>query len=243
MLCWALVEHARHEHMSDEYKNRYILIVSLKPPSWVNQTNTRSPHGSYRTDQDVQVNWTNMYRRSTTETIMHPIGQNILLIYPHFEIAFLENFLTPYREQPRSTRIVVAYPRPAISPTKRTNYAPISFDQQVQVSQGHTSYRNKESLNIGVHGGGGLELVKSVREPASSRPKPCSSLKSPTNLARSPLLRPPYKEKHRGQISAFPSETSRFVPLILAHRGSALPRLIDDRATLRLHRIWCVPIR
>ena len=28
---------------------------------------------------------------------------------------------TPYREQPRSTRIVVAYPRPAFSTTNRTN--------------------------------------------------------------------------------------------------------------------------
>ena len=34
------------------------------------------------------------------------------------------NLLTPYREQPRSTRIVVAYPRSAFSATKRTNYAP-----------------------------------------------------------------------------------------------------------------------
>ena len=39
------------------------------------------------------------------------------------------NLLTPYREQPRSTRIVVAYPRPAFSATNRTNYAPTSFDQ------------------------------------------------------------------------------------------------------------------
>ena len=51
-------------------------------------------------------------------------------------------FLTPYREQPRSTRIVVTYPRPALPATKRGNHAPISFDQQAQVSQGHTSYRN-----------------------------------------------------------------------------------------------------
>ena len=28
---------------------------------------------------------------------------------------------TPYREQPRSTRVVVAYPRPALSATDRTN--------------------------------------------------------------------------------------------------------------------------
>ena len=32
-----------------------------------------------------------------------------------------QTFFTPYREQPRSTRIVVAYPRPAFSATNRTN--------------------------------------------------------------------------------------------------------------------------
>ena len=47
------------------------------------------------------------------------------------------NLLTPYREQPRSTRNDVAYPRPAFSEKNRENYAPASFDQQVQVSQGH----------------------------------------------------------------------------------------------------------
>ena len=55
------------------------------------------------------------------------------------------NLLIPYREQPRSTWIVVAYPRPEFSATKRTNHAPINFDQQTQVSQGHTYYRKKEN--------------------------------------------------------------------------------------------------
>ena len=32
-----------------------------------------------------------------------------------------QTFFTPYREQPRSTRIAVAYPRPAFSATNRTN--------------------------------------------------------------------------------------------------------------------------
>ena len=32
-----------------------------------------------------------------------------------------QNYFTPYQEQPRSTRIVAAYPRPAFSATKRTN--------------------------------------------------------------------------------------------------------------------------
>ena len=43
VLCWVLLEQARHEHMSDEYKNRYIVVVLLKSPSWVIQTNTRPP--------------------------------------------------------------------------------------------------------------------------------------------------------------------------------------------------------
>ena len=45
----------------------------------------------------------------------------------------LSNLLTPYRKQPRPTQIVVAYPRPAFSATKRTHYAPISFAQQARV--------------------------------------------------------------------------------------------------------------
>ena len=148
---------------------------------------------------------------------------------------------TLYREQPRSTRI--------LSPTHdqrsqqqigqiRSN----QFYQQFQVSQGHTSYKNKENLNTEVHGGGGLELVKPAREPASSRPKPCASLKKPHKSC--PFAAPcgPLRKKNdRGQKSAFPSETSRFALLILAHRGSALPWLVNDRAALRLRRIWCVP--
>ena len=29
VLYWALIKQARHEHMSDEYKNRYSIIVLL----------------------------------------------------------------------------------------------------------------------------------------------------------------------------------------------------------------------
>ena len=111
------------------------------------------------------------------------------------------NLLTQYREQPRSTRIAVAYPRPAFSATHRTNYAPTSFDQQVQSE--------------------GLELVKPAREPASSRPKLCASLKKPHEFC--PFAAPcgPRRRKNdRGQRLVFPLETSRFASLILAHRGS-----------------------
>ena len=86
--------------------------------------------------------------------------------------------------------------------------------------------------------------MKPAREPSSSHPKPCASLKKLANLACSPLLVGPRRKKaDRGQRSAIPSETSRFAPLILAHRGSAFPWLVNNRAALRPRRIWCVPTR
>ena len=84
--------------------------------------------------------------------------------------------------------------------------------------------------------------MKPAHEPASSRPRPCASLKKPHESC--PLAAPcgsRRKKNYRGQTSAFPSETTPFTPLILAHRGSALPWLVDNRAALRLRRIWCVP--
>ena len=52
---------------------------------------------------------------------------------------------TPYREQPRSTRITCCrLPTTSVlsnKSDKRSN----QFDQQFQVSQGHTSYKNKEN--------------------------------------------------------------------------------------------------
>ena len=64
------------------------------------------------------------------------------------------------------------------------------------------------------------------------------------NLARSLLLAGLRRKKtYRGQRSAFPSETSRFAPLFLALRGSALPCLVDDRTALCSRRTWYVPTR
>ena len=48
--------------------------------------------------------------------------------------------------------------------------------------QDHTSHRNKENWNTEVHGGGGLGLVKPARGPASSRLKPCASLKNASRI-------------------------------------------------------------
>ena len=85
-------------------------------------------------------------------------------------------------------------------------------------------------------------MVKPAREPASSRLKPCASLEKPhESCPFAAPCGPRRKKNYRGQTSDCPSETSRFRPVILAHRGSALPWLVDDRASLRLRRIWCVP--
>ena len=47
----------------------------------------------------------------------------------------------------------------------------------------------------------------------------------------------------RDQLFPQKQKTSRFAPLILAHRGWALPWLVDDRAAFRPRRIWCVLTR
>ena len=49
-------------------------------------------------------------------------------------------------------------------------------------SHGHVMQKNKENCSIEVHGGGGLELVKPTRKPASSRPKTCASLKNTPSI-------------------------------------------------------------
>ena len=49
-----------------------------------------------------------------------------------------QTFFTPYREQPRSTRIVVAYPRPALSATNRTNtFQPVLINNSKSFSRLH----------------------------------------------------------------------------------------------------------
>ena len=66
--------------------------------------------------------------------------------------------------------------------------------------------------------------MKPAREPASSRPKPCASLKKPHEPCPFAAPRGPCRKKNdRGQRSAFPLETSRFALLILAHRVQPSP--------------------
>ena len=75
--------------MSDEYNDRYIIRTLLKtPPRYYSQ---------YREHLECtyQTNWTrvvrsnttkdlpNTHRRSTTETVMNPIGQTIPVIHIH----------------------------------------------------------------------------------------------------------------------------------------------------------------
>ena len=133
--------------------------------------------------------------------------------------------------------IVVAYARPAFSATVLIN------KPKFLKASRHAEIRKlvvPRSKAIEA-----FELVKPARESASSHPKPCAPLKPPPeNLARLPLLVSPLKQKtDHGQRSAFPSETSRFASLILAHKGSVIPWLVDHRAALRPRRIWSLLTR
>ena len=71
-------------------------------------------------------------------------------------------------------------------------------------------------------GGEGLELVKPAREPASNRPKPWASLKNAPGIL--PVRRSLLALVGRKQtVVSFSFRNLRFAPLILAHKGSALP--------------------
>ena len=66
--------------------------------------------------------------------------------------------------------------------------------------------------------------MKPAREAASSRPKPCASLKNPHEPCPfAAPCGPRRKKSDRGQRSAFPSETFRFALSILAHRVKPSP--------------------
>ena len=66
--------------------------------------------------------------------------------------------------------------------------------------------------------------MKPAREPVSSCPKPCAFLKKPhESCPFAALCGPRRKKNERVRTSVFPSEASRFTPLVLAHRGSAPP--------------------
>ena len=80
--------------------------------------------------------------------------------------------------------------------------------------------------------------------PASNRPKPCAPQKNaPEILTVRRSLLALVGKTGRCQKSAFPSETPRLAPLIIAiaiaHKSS-LPWLVDDRAILRPRRTWCL---
>ena len=54
---------------------------------------------------------------------------------------------TPYREQPRSTRIVVAYPRPAFSATNRTNtFQPVLINNSKFLKATHRTKIRKTEI-------------------------------------------------------------------------------------------------
>ena len=79
--------------MSDEYKDRYIVITLLKTPPRYYRQNKKHHSGSQRSELEGEVHQTEQrisqirtrYSRSTAETAMNPIDQNILVIYLHLE--------------------------------------------------------------------------------------------------------------------------------------------------------------
>ena len=89
MLCWGLVQQARYEHMSDEYKNQYIFYV---PPSSllvkVRDTTVFPSEPNKRGEvKGINTALSNTYHITKLRKLSyHSISHNSLLIYPHFGI-------------------------------------------------------------------------------------------------------------------------------------------------------------
>ena len=76
--------------MSDEYKDRYIIIALLKTPPRYYRQCKKHHSGSQRTELEGNLIRQNKGSpkydsRSTAEITMNPIGQNIPVIYLHLE--------------------------------------------------------------------------------------------------------------------------------------------------------------
>ena len=128
--------------------------------------------------------------------------QKIMRHYMRWQRPMSERFVKlPYSIISRATSIDLyggRFSTPSVLSNKADQLRSNKFDQEDQeISQGRISYRSKNSGNTNVHGGGGLELVKPVHEPVSSRPKPCAPLKKPHESC--PFATPccPLKDKNR----------------------------------------------
>ena len=162
----------------------------------------------------------------------------------HFTSSYTEqcrnsssNLLTPYREQPQSTRILkknlnasIGLIVPCGLPTANV------LSNKMDKSRSYQFFINKpkflkaaryvESRKIEMPRSMMLEALScEAGARVSILPsKPCASLKNaPRILPVRRALLACRKKTNRGQRSAFPSETSRFTPLILAHKCSVLP--------------------
>ena len=114
-----------------------------------------------------------------------------------------------------------------------------------KVSQGNTSCRKIRIIII--------PRSKAVKA-LSSRSR-CASqypaVQSPVDFGKATLQSCPFaafcwrpeEEKRPWSEISFLSKTSRFAPLILAHKSSALTWLFDNQATLRHHQIWSLLTR
>ena len=122
---------------------------------------------------------------STTNVIKGAL--NCVPTRGHFVWSFIRNdtgqgpnssssFLPLYREQPRSTRTVIAYPRPALLATKRSTTLQYVLINKPNLFKA-PSCKNKKNESTEAHIVGGLAPVTLAHEPTSSRPKHCESLK------------------------------------------------------------------
>ena len=126
----------------------YYFSVALAHILGLSDNNEITTWFTYRTDRGWGVKQTNTdlpntYRRSTTETIMHPIGQKILLMYPHFGIDFLQPPRFLNSEDSETVKLSVIY-----FPSKMVNVQYLQQEKYISSLPGRYPYCNDYLLHF-----------------------------------------------------------------------------------------------
>ena len=160
-----------------------VVVFTLTYRAWTIPSNIRGCQSGTRAQRGTKVNGShhgdNPLLRPTGIQIATKSYATLQAMAPTNNKTVHQTSFTPYREQPRSTRIVVAYPRPAFSATNRTNtFQPVLINNSKFLKATHRTKIRKIEIPRSMV----VEALSWWSRRASQHPavtKPCASLKKP----------------------------------------------------------------
>ena len=140
------------QHITADYVVVVVVVFTLTDRASTIPSNIRGCQSGTWSQRGTKVNGShhgdNPLLRPTGIQIATKSYATLQAMAPTNNKTVHQTSFTPYREQPRSTQIVVAYPRPAFSATNRANTFQPVLIQQFQVCQGHTHCTKIRKIEI-----------------------------------------------------------------------------------------------